>query len=480
MQSNIPMNVQSSTMPPIAAQLAAFVVKTTYEDLPPATVESAKALILDQLACELVGSTMPWVAPALALARLTAGAAAESTIVNTGFRCPAADAAFVNATYGQACEFDDATYGSAGHIGTATVPVALAVGERHGINGRELLTAVVVGYEVMYRLMAAVRPHHRSRGFHSQGIGGPFAAAAAAGKIIGLNEAQMTHALAIAGSHACGPLEYDQSGGEVKRIHAGIAAKGGIHSALLAQNGLTGPPTIIEGKRGFANIFADKSDVSVVTRNLGREFNIGNAWFKLYPAVGGVQTSIGAVEDLVRAHDIRPSDVRDIRIGLTESALAHCAAIRQPRDVLSAQFSLAFSVALAVVKRSNTLREYRNPANWCDREINTMMDCIEAYPDSGALGGRDFMATVTIALQDGRSFTAEEIYPRGSPLNPATPRQLDGKVRSLAESIRSPTEVDALIKAVRNIEALHNVCALTRLLAQRPAENNDARSHGVK
>ena len=302
---------------PIAAQLARFVSAARYEDLPQLAIDSAKDLILDQLACELIGSTVPWVAPAFELVRLTSGVKPESTVVNHSFRCLAADAAFINATYGQACELDDATYGSAGHIGTATVPVALAVGERERIDGRLFLLSIVVGYEVMYRLMAAVRPYHRIRGFHSQSIGGPFAAAAVAGKILGLDPARMTHALGIAGSHACGPLEYDQSGGEVKRIHAGLAAKGGTQAAILAGYGLTGPPTIIEGKRGFCNVFADKSDVSVITRDLPSRLNIGNAWFKLFPAVGGVQTSISCVTKLVSEHQIQPRDIESIRIGLT-------------------------------------------------------------------------------------------------------------------------------------------------------------------
>ena len=458
------MNAHATESRTIAAALAQFVVDARYEALPRATVDAAKTLILDQLACQRVGSTMPWVTPALALSRLTAGANPECMIVNSDFRCPAADAAFVNATYGQACEFDDATYGSAGHIGTATIPPALAMGERAGINGRELLTAVVAGYEVMYRLMAAIRPHHRIRGFHSQSIGGPFAAAAAAGKILGLDKARMTHALAIAGSHACGPLEYDQSGGEVKRIHAGIAAKAGIQSALLAQFGLTGPPTIIEGKRGFANVFADASDLSGVTPGLGQTFNISNAWFKLYPAVGGVQTSISAVERLVSDHALSPGDIQKIDIGITESALAHCAAIMQPHDVLSAQFSLAYSVALTIVRRSNDLREYRNSLNWTDPEIGSMMARIFSHAAPEASGKQDFMARVTIDLMDGRQLSLVETYPPGSPRNPPTSEQLDRKVRSLSDSILSPDQTEELIDTVRTLETLRDVRTLAGLL----------------
>ena len=463
---------------PVAVRLAEFVAGLRYEDLPQSVIDGAKDLVLDQLACELIGSTMPWVRPAFDLVRLSAGVKAESTIVNSGFGCLAADAAFVNASYGQACELDDATYGSAGHIGTATIPVAIAVGQKERIDGRRLLVAIVAGYEVMYRLMAAVRPFHRSRGFHSQSIGGPFAGAVAAGKILALDAEQLMHAIAIAGSHACGPLEYDQSGGEVKRIHAGLAARGGIHSALLAKFGLTGPRTIIEGKRGFCAVFADQSDVQRVTRELGASYNIRNAWFKLYPAVGGVQTAISTVSTLVAKHDLRPRDIARIRIGITESALLHCAAIHEPHDAVGAQFSLAYSVALAVVRRSNDLDHYMQPACWNDPDIGNVMQRVEAYADPAALGDKDFMATTTIVLNDGRSLQAVEVYPRGSPMNPASKEQLHTKVKNLSRTVLTDARCEALIRMVRHLEDIDDVGILADALV-RDRSSTDPRMAAV-
>ena len=196
----------------IAETLAKYVVGLKYEDLPKQAIESAKALIVDQLACQLIGSTLPWVEPALKLVQMTEGVKPESTVINYGSRFLVADVAFVNATFGQACELDDSAAGSAGHLGVATIPVALAMGERDHIDGHQFLLAIIAGHEVMYRMLKAVTPHNIARGFHSQSIAGPFAGAVTAGKILGIDEAQMVHAFGIAGSHACGPTEYDQSG----------------------------------------------------------------------------------------------------------------------------------------------------------------------------------------------------------------------------------------------------------------------------
>jgi 2-methylcitrate dehydratase PrpD len=450
----------------LAEQLAKFVVGLRYEDLPAEIVDCTKALVLDQLACQIIGSTMPWVAPAMELARLATGAAAESTVVRHGYRLPAAEAAFVNATFGQACELDDSAHGSAGHIGTATIPVAVAMAERERIDGRALITAIVAGYEVMYRLMSSVYPNHNTRGFHSQSIAGPFAGAAAAGKILGLNTTQITHALAIAGSHACGPLEYDQSGGEVKRIHAGLGARGGVHSALLAKFGLTGPPTIVEGKRGFGQIFSTKFDPAKITSRLGETFNIANTWFKVYPVNGNIHTPIAGTARLVAEHDIKPEQVERIRVGVSEAALLHGAGIRQPEDVIGAQFSLVFSLALALVKRNNVLSDYMKPALWRDPMINDLIGRIDLYALSEAKGEKLHASVVAIELKDGRVVEATELYPKGTPPNPASRELLASKVSDLFASVLSSSAIEKIIERVENLDKNKDVSELVGLLVE--------------
>jgi len=273
----------------ITEQLAIHTAKVRYEDIPPEAIEKAKDCILDQIGVELIGSTLEWNKIAY---RYVAemGGRGESTVVNYGNKVPTLDAAFVNATFGQGCELDDVGFAAGGHPSAATVPVALAVGEKQRNTGEDFLAAVVVGCDVMYRLLAAVRPSSGKRGFHSHGIGAPFGAMATAARLLRLNDGQMLHAFGIAGMHSSGTMEYDQTGGEVKRVIAGVAARGGIQSALLAQLGLTGPPTIIEGKRGFLKVFADQVEPDEITRDLGSDFKIMRVWFKLYPCVATDQT----------------------------------------------------------------------------------------------------------------------------------------------------------------------------------------------
>ncbi len=268
----------------ITEKLAAHTAAVRFADIPPEAIEKAKDCLLDQIGVELIGSTLEWNKIAYRYVA-NMGGRGESTVINYGDKTPTLDAAFVNATFGQGCELDDVGFAAGGHPGAATVPVALAVCEKHRCTGKDFLAAVVVGCDVMYRLLAAVRPSSGKRGFHSHGIGAPFGAMTTAARLMRLNDGQILHAFGIAGMHSSGTMEYDQTGGEVKRVIAGIAARGGIQAAMLAQLGLTGPPTIIEGKRGFLKVFADQVEPEEITRDLGREFKIMRIWFKLYPCV---------------------------------------------------------------------------------------------------------------------------------------------------------------------------------------------------
>ena len=444
----------------ISSHLARFVAAVNYADLPVDAIDQAKLLLLDQIGVELIGSTLEWTQPVRKLVEYAPSNSRESTIVNYGNKTVSWDAAFVNATFGQGCELDDMAFGSAGHIGTATIPVALALGEREHINGKQFIAAIVAGYEVMYRLMASVHPYHAMRGFQSQGIGGPFAAAAVAGKILSLTEREMVNAFGIAGSHAAGSLEYDQSGGEVKRVHAGLAARGGIQSAVLAQYGLTGPATIIEGKRGFCHIFAEKSKPEVILKDLGQTFNIRNVWFKMYPAIATIHTAIAAVSQLIDEYDIHANEVAEIRVGIADHSLAHGAAIYQPIDVTSAQFSLGFSLALQIVKRANDLKLYMDPTLWNDEQILSLSRKVNAYAHPDAHDGKRTLACVDIRLADGRNCHAIQEYPRGSPKNPAARGELYQKFKTLAASVLTESQIEEVIPIVETIDRIDDISRL--------------------
>ena len=447
----------------ITERLAAHTATVRYEDIPPEAIEKAKDCILDQVGVELIGSTLEWNKIAY---RYVAemGGRAESTIVNYGTKALALDAAFVNATFGQGCELDDVGFAAGGHPGAATVPVALALCEKQPCSGKDFLAAVVVGYDVMYRLLRAVRPSSGKRGFHSHGIGGPFGAMATAARLLRLNDAQILHAFGISGMHSSGTMEYDQTGGEVKRVIAGIAARGGIQAALLAQLGLTGPPTIIEGKRGFLKVFADEVEPEEVTRDLGSDFKILRAWFKLYPCVATVQGVIYTLTKMVEEHHFGADDVEEIRVGISETSLSHGGAIYEPHDTASAQFSLPFSLAIRLLKNDNDLSFYMDPKLWTDPRVLALAKKIKSYADPKAKKDQNYNTTMEVKLKEGKTHKGFEAYPPGSPLNMVSRDVLRTKFRKMARVVLSEDRVERLIEAVERLETYDDAAKLIPLL----------------
>lgn len=205
-----------------AAQIAHYVTDLRYEDLPAEAVTAAKGALLDELGIMLMGSTLPWTVPVRSVARQT-GKSGNCTVIGWGDQLSALDAAVVNANYAHSCELDDSGYSGGAHSGALSVPVSLAFGEAGGRSGRDLLLAVVIGYEVLYRIGRVLSRPAVELGFHHQGVVGPFGVAAVVSKLLGMPPDQVAHALSIAGSHSSGTMEYDQAGGEVKRYHNAMA-----------------------------------------------------------------------------------------------------------------------------------------------------------------------------------------------------------------------------------------------------------------
>lgn len=449
--------------PAITERLAAHAAKVRYEDIPPEAIEKAKDCILDQLGVELIGSTLEWnKIPYRYISEM--GGRGESTIVNYGTKVPSLDAAFVNATFGQGCELDDVGFAAGGHLSAATVPVALALCESQRATGKDFLAAVVMGCDVMYRLLAAVRPSSGKRGFHSHGIGGPFGAMVTASRLLRLNDGQMLHAFGIAGSHSSGTMEYDQSGGEVKRVHAGIAARGGIQSARLAQLGLTGPPTIIEGKRGFLRVFADQIEPDEITRNLGTDFKIMRVWFKIYPCVATVQGVIYTLSKMIEEHRFGAHEIDEIRVGISETSLSHGGAIYEPHDVAGAQFSLPFSLALRLLKNDNDLSFYMDSKLWTDPRVLALAKKVKPYADPKAVKDQNYNTTMEVKLVSGKSYKAFEAYPPGSPLNMVSRDVLRDKFRKMARAVLPEERIEKLIAAVERLEQFDDAAELVPLL----------------
>ena len=451
----------------VTRELAQYIVNLKYEDLPQATIQAAKEAVLDQSGIMLMGSTLPWTQPSYDVVR-ELGSRPECTIVGYGTKVSAPDAAFVNANFGHSCELDDSGYDGGCHAGALTVPPALALAEREHLSGRDLLLAVVAGYEILSRIGRVVTRPVLDRGFHHQSVVGPFGAAAVAGKLLGLNAEKMDHALSIAGSHSSGTMEYDQRGGEVKRLHSSIPVRGGMMAVLLARRGLTGPDTILEGLRGIPRVFVGVEDVEPMVNDLGNHgwYAIQGRIVKPFPTVGTIHTSIQAVTRLMQEQQLRPEQVKEIHIWVNSLTLTHGGSIYEPKDTIGAQFSMAFSLGLRLVKGRNDLRDYLDPSLWKDPEILALGKKVQIHSDPKMVGDAWQGARVQVILADGRVMEAEELYRKGSPQHPFTREELDIKFRSLASAVLDEQGMRRVMEMVTHLEEVEDISQVVHLLVK--------------
>lgn len=447
-------------------KLAKYACELSYENLPIEVINKAKDLILDQWGVELACSTRSW--SRLVYRYITdLRGKTESTIINYGDKVPSEHAAFVNATFGHGFEFDDNHRHSTSHPGSVVIPAAFAMGERELIDGKSFILAVVTGYEVMGNIGKAVSPSIVHRGHHPTSSLGPFGAAAAASKVLGFSQDEMVNALGIAGSYCSGLSEFMITGGDVKRIHAAIGAQSGVRAALLASQGLTAPPTILEGERGFCNTFADECHPDDITAGLGKHWVVIETNYKRYCCCYSIHSPIDAVSKIISDHKIIPANVEEVIVGLSRASCGAVGSSRQPKTVTEAQFNAPFSLAMTLIKRSNNFKDY-NEETIENPEILSLSKKIRAIIDEevDAEFPEKMAARVTIRMKDGARYQEKVDFARGTPENPMTREELEAKFLSTATAIMPRQKAMEIINTINALETMGNISELARLLTR--------------
>ena len=381
-------------------RLAEYAAGLRYDDLPAEIVGRAKECIIDTVAAIVCGAGLPWSRIVVDYARRTGPGGTSHILGAEGPAVQAPAAALANGALAHAFELDSLTRPGAGvHPGATGLPAALAVAQECGAGGRALIAAFVAGNEVMIRIGRATGHTNEARGFHAPGTTGPFGAAVAAGHLLGLDVGATANALGIAGSLAGGLLEFARGdGGMVKRLHLGRASEAGVLAASLAAAGFEGPRTILEGRFGFLRVFCDKWDETELTRGLGHDFAIKTAVLKRYPCHATAHAPVRAARELQAAHGFAAGDVEAVTVSATPRMIERHN-IAAPADLMLAQYSIPFCVALALC------REARNPESYDasalrDPQIGALARKVRLAPEVEGHGGAG--STVAIMLADGR------------------------------------------------------------------------------
>ena len=444
--------------------LARFVADTGYEDLPPRVLERGRVYVLDNLTAGFVGSVQPWSLMVAGLAR-DLGGRNESSIFNHPWRTDASRAALVNGAMIGAFEIEHV--GHVSHPSGTVFPAALAVAQRGRMDGKTFLAAMLLGYEVVCRAgEAQTDAVERERGFHNPGVNGTFGAAAAVSKLLKLDEIGTTWALGIAGSHSSGLAEFAWEGAMTKRLHLGRAAQLGLESALLAQKGFTGPTTVLEGRYGYLNAFSPRPRPERLLEGLGRRWLLEDLIIKAYPCHVTGQALVHAIQQFKRCHAIRPAAVERVIITGGPEIIADRFQNREPDTVLGAQYSLPFTVAVALTRDMSDPLVF-NEDTLRDPVVKGLAKRIEvrAHPRRFASERAAAPAAEVVLELDGESHT---LATAGFPGSLDQPLDYDGavdKFRQYATPVIGTRRANRIVGIVRDLDALADITQLIRLVA---------------
>jgi 2-methylcitrate dehydratase PrpD len=438
----------------VTRQLAHFIVASRWSELPREVRHEAKRALLNWLGCALGGCSDVAVDTALAALREFAGPP-QATVLGRRERLDILNAALVNGIGSNVLDFDDT------HLRTVihpTVPVAAAItalAEHVPVTGAQFLHAFILGVEAECRIGLAVTPEHYNAGWHITSTCGVFGAAAACGKLLKLDERQMTWALGIAATQAAGLTAVH--GSMSKCFNMGHAARNGLTAALLAQKGFTSSEHGIEAPRGFAHVLSPRCDLNIITNNLGKSWELLENAYKPYPCGIVGHPIIDGCLDLRSAHGIAPDTIEriDLRVHPLVMRLMGNAT---PRNGLEAKLSVHHCAAAAIIFGAVGVKEFTDACAIDPAAVALRARVAPTTDESMAADAAD----VAISLKNGTRHHAFVAHARGSLDRPMSDTDLEDKFRALAAWGFSTCNAYDVIELLWSFDNINDAASLAR------------------
>lgn len=459
--------MQTSTEP-LREKLAGFINRTSYDDFSEQVVRRAKLCILDLIGVSIVGGCQKTSSFTLDLFSASGGFE-EATVWGTRRKVPIQTAALVNAVQGHAIDMDDGHRFANGHPGVVTIPAAIAIAERDNLTGRELIEAVVIGYEMFIRLGTAANPDLLLRGFHTTATIGAFASAAAASKLLKLDRSQTENALSLAGLQSAGLLEALSSGEAGKSFQVGKSSQSGILAALMAKKGADGPVDIFEGDKGFFRAFAGKEcDSQAICMNFGKNFQITDVYCKQHAACRHIHTPLDATAEIVSQHDIPSEAIESVEIETYSIAQKLTGHLAKQGSELGAKFSTPIGIALFLVFGKSDFSAYDQKyiSDPLVQELAKKVS-VKVNPERDVYYPKERSARVVIKTKD-RTYEHEMLFPKGEPESPLSEEEFVHKYVQNASVRYSKSEAAKIRSAIMNLENIR-VREMTELLGATSA-----------
>ena len=451
-------------MSTVSQALARHVASRDFATLPDDALAAAKWFLLDTLGVAWAGTDAPGVAP---LRKMIAadGGTPESTLWASGTRVPAASAALVNGTYAGALDYDGVYEKGSVHPDIVTLPAALAVAERQHSSGRELLAALAIGNDIACRSGGAMAGNP---GWFNTAVHGVFGAAAAAAKLLGLDEAGVAHALGLALSHAGGTQQALIEKSLVKRLHSGIAARAGVFSAVAAGHGISAPLEVFEGKFGFYALYGF-GDPAALLDGLGERFLHVDTVTKKFPSCTANHVAIEGAIALAERHDLRADDVTSVDVVVSPFMHGLVGAPFDPsgNGQVAAQFSVQYSIACALARRRLGIAEIQDAAIF-DDGINALANKVHVAVND-AWPGKFAPCELTVHTATGGPLHARVEHTPGTAQNPLSRSDLEAKFCDCVGAGARPLDgarAEALIQRVQAIDEVDDVSGLMADLAR--------------
>jgi 2-methylcitrate dehydratase PrpD len=456
----------------VTRELATYAVETEFEDYPQEVIDRAKVLILDSIGC-MFGGCQTNLGEAILTPIRSMGGSEEATIVGGGVKVPTIQAAFVNGTTANALDYDDTLLGI-GHPGASIIPAALAIGEWTNASGRDVLNAILIGYDVGDRIGLAIQPtYERLQNVWGVGTWQTFSAVAAAAKVLNLDLKQTLNAYGVAGATA--PLPNTQKWGwalEERPIHwvkepTGWPCWTGTTAAVLAKHGFVGNNYILDGDNGFWIMAgSDQCDYDKMTEGLGSEYEVvNNIAIKPYSSCRWQHATLDCVKQLKDQHGLEPEDVKEIVVHSFAWVKTH--ELYGPADMVDAQFCIPYTVTMVLLglhpgpawytEENLKSEEILNLSKKVRVEVDPELD--KAYFEKDQLSAR-----VEVTTQQGEQFEAFVDVPTGDPRNPLSIQEIEDKFRNQALYSLEEEEVEEAIQLIYDFENLDSVSYLMSLL----------------
>ena len=459
----------------ITEEVADFVAAVQYKDFSPEVITTAKRCIIDGIGVILAGSTETCTGIVREFARSVAGREESSLLGKGGGRMPAHLAALVNGTSGHAMDWDDTALSVEPdrsvliHPTLPPLAAGLAMGEKLGLSGRDLITAFVAGFEVECKIAECIHPDHWLRGFHTSNTCGVFGATAAVCKLMGLPAGRVRSALGIASSMAAGINV--NLGTMVKPLHMGRAAENGIVCAQLAASGYEGHPNALEEHKGFFHAFGGGFYPERIHGRLGRPLSIVEPGVSIKPYPCGVvgHPAMDAMKTLVVRNNLQPADVVRVKVSTGSNLLPPKGPLRykKAQTGLQGKFCVPFQMASMIIRRKAGMGEFTDEFVQTP-SVQEMMDKVETVidPEIDALGSDKIVSLIEVQLKDGRVLRgkSEEHY-RGGPRNPLTREDLAEKFHDCVHRVLTPEQARKLMETIESLERLDSLRSLTEMAA---------------